>query len=114
VLPRALVPAVAAALPWMEMVLAAFLILGLFVRFAGWASAGLMMVFLAALAQAKARGLAIDCGCFGGGGAGAGVTTWDIVRDVPLLGVAAFLAWRPEGPLQLDRHLLEEASGDDR
>jgi hypothetical protein len=42
------------------------------------------------------------------------VTTWDIVRDVPLLGVAAFLVWRPEGPLQLDRHLLEEASGDDR
>ena len=65
-LPRALVDPVAAALPWVEISLGAFLLLGLYVRFAGAAAAALVTGFLIALAQAKARGLAIDCGCFGG------------------------------------------------
>ena len=103
VLPRGLVIPVAAVLPWLEVSLGAFLALGVFVRFAGAVSAGLVLLFLGVLLQAKARGLAIDCGCFGGGGPGTGVTWLDIGRDIPLLAAALHLARWPSGPFQLDR-----------
>jgi uncharacterized membrane protein YphA (DoxX/SURF4 family) len=102
VVPAALVRPVATALPWVEIAVGLFLVLGLFVRFAGISAGALLLVFISGMAQAKARGLRIDCGCFGGGGAGAGVTWWDLGRDALLLVTAGFLAWRPGGPLQLD------------
>lgn len=113
VVPRALVEPVAIILPWIEVGVAVLLLLGLFTRFAGWSSAALVIVYLAALGQAKARGLPIDCGCFGGGGPGTGVTWWDILRDVPLLLAGLFLARSPSGPFQLDRWFLE-GSHDER
>jgi uncharacterized membrane protein YphA (DoxX/SURF4 family) len=114
VLPEGLVRAVAAILPWFEIGLGLLLILGLFVRFAGIATAVLTAVFIAGLAQAKARGLAIDCGCFGGGGAGDGVSWWDIIRDVPILLCGVYLAVRPRGPLQLDNLFLDVEVDDDQ
>jgi hypothetical protein len=60
------------------------------------------VVFIAGMAQAKARGLQIDCGCFGVGGAGDGVSWWDIGRDIPIVLAGAYLAVRPRGPWQLD------------
>jgi uncharacterized membrane protein YphA (DoxX/SURF4 family) len=103
VLPAALVRPVAAALPWVEVTIGAFLVLGLFVRFSGVLTAGLALAFVAALSQAKARGLAIDCGCFGGGGAGSGVTWFDVVRDLPLALAGAYLVFVPGRWLRLDR-----------
>jgi uncharacterized membrane protein YphA (DoxX/SURF4 family) len=102
VLPDAAVRVVATILPWVEIAIAALLILGLFTRFAGVGTALLAGVFIAGLGQAKARGLQIDCGCFGGGGAGDGVSWFDIVRDVPIALAGVYLAVRPRGPLQLD------------
>ena len=107
VLPDHVVEVVAAILPWLEIAVAALLILGVFVRFAGVATALLGAGFLAALAQAKARGLQIDCGCFGGGGPGDGVSWWDIARNVPFVLAGAYLAARPRGPFQLDNRFLE-------
>ena len=66
VLPDPAVRAVAALLPWIEITLGVLLILGLFMRFAGVATAALALIFIVGMAQAKARGLPIDCGCFGG------------------------------------------------
>jgi uncharacterized membrane protein YphA (DoxX/SURF4 family) len=105
VLPEGAVRVVAAVLPWLEIALAALLILGLFTRLAGAGTALLSLVFIAAMGQAKARGLQIDCGCFGGGGAGEGVSWFDLLRDVPLVLAGAYLAIRPRGPLQLDAYL---------
>jgi uncharacterized membrane protein YphA (DoxX/SURF4 family) len=113
VVPRALVEPVAIVLPWIEVGIAILLILGLFTRFAGWATAAMIAIYLVAMGQAKARGLAIDCGCFGGGGPGTGVTWWDLLRDVPLLLAGLTLARTPSGPLQLDRWFLE-GSHDER
>ena len=42
--------------------------LGVFVRTAAIAAAVLLVVFVAAVGSARARGLQIDCGCFGNGG----------------------------------------------
>ncbi|HSJ50985.1 MAG TPA: MauE/DoxX family redox-associated membrane protein [Actinomycetota bacterium] len=102
VLPEPGVRLVAALLPWVEVGVAILLIAGLFVRFAGLATAALGVMFIAAMGQAKARGLEIDCGCFGGGGPGQGVSWWDIVRDVPIVLFGVYLAVRPRGPWQLD------------
>ena len=44
--------------------------------------------------QAAARGIQLECGCFGGGGLtddGNTNYTWDILRDLGLLVLAAFL-----------------------
>jgi uncharacterized membrane protein YphA (DoxX/SURF4 family) len=112
VLPEALVRPVAAVLPWIEVGVAVLLVLGLFVRFAGIATAVLAGVFILGMAQAKARGLAIDCGCFGGGGAGDGVSWWDIARDVPILLAGIYLALRPHGPWQLDNRFLDQEDDD--
>jgi len=108
VLPEGLVRPVATILPWVEIGVALLLVLGLFVRFAGAATALLATVFVVGMAQAKARGLQIDCGCFGGGGVGDGVSWWDIARDLPLIVAGLYLAWRPTGPLQIDNVFIEE------
>jgi uncharacterized membrane protein YphA (DoxX/SURF4 family) len=65
VLPHALTSWAAYGLPLLEIALGAYLAIGLLVRPAAWLSAGLLAVFVAAQAQAWARGLVIDCGCFG-------------------------------------------------
>jgi len=103
-----MVDPVATLLPLFEIVTGLLLMLGLFTRVAGIATALLAALFIAAMAQAKARGLQIDCGCFGGGGTGAGVTWWDLARDVPVLLVGIYLATRPTGPFQLDQLFTEE------
>ena len=55
-------------LPWLEVGAGVLLIIGVGVRYAAMFGAGLMVLFIIAIAQAWARGLSIDCGCFGGGG----------------------------------------------
>ena len=90
---------VAAALPALEIILAVLLLLGLCTRLAAWATTLLFAVFLAAMTQALARGLAIRCGCFAGGP----TLSWrDLVRDLPLLAAALYLALCRDGPLRLD------------
>jgi putative oxidoreductase len=65
-LPDALVQAMAVGLPIIEVVVGAWLLLGLFTRVAAAVCGGLMVVFLIAMFQAMARGLDPDCGCFSG------------------------------------------------
>jgi uncharacterized membrane protein YphA (DoxX/SURF4 family) len=105
ILPEAAVRPVAAALPWLEITLGVFLTLGLFVRFSAVAAGILFLAFLIGMAQAKARGLAVDCGCFGVGGPRTGVSWLAILRDVALLGMAAFVAAVPNGRWSLDARL---------
>lgn len=117
VLPEGMVRPVAAVLPWVEIGVAVLLVLGLFMRFAGIATAVLGGIFILGMAQAKARGLEIDCGCFGGGGAGDGVGWWDLVRDaIFVLAPGIYLALHPQGPLQLDNRFqdLEDDDGEHR
>jgi uncharacterized membrane protein YphA (DoxX/SURF4 family) len=55
-------------LPWFEVGLGVLLILGIAVKLSALLGGALMVLFIAAISQAWARGLSIDCGCFGGGG----------------------------------------------
>lgn len=106
ILPEALVRPVAYGLPMLELVLALLLVLGIGTRLAGFATGLLMVVFLAGIASAWARGLAIDCGCFGSTGAAVADPVpgyvKDIARDLLFLGAASLLVVHPRSRLSLD------------
>ena len=100
-LPAGLETVVGWGLPFLEVVLGLLLLAGIAVRPAALVTAVLLVVFIAAVASAAARGLSIDCGCFGGGGPVApGQTAYaaEIVRDLGLLaGAAGWSAGRRAG-----------------
>jgi len=98
VLPKAAVAVVAGVLPWLEIALGLLLLAGLATRSAAVAAAGLLLVFVAGVTQAWARGLSIDCGCFGGGGVvDPGQTTYgrELLRDAAFLLLAGWVIVRP-------------------
>ena len=105
-LPEALIRPVAWGLPFLELAIAVLLLLGIRTRLAAWISLGLLCLFVAAVASAWARGLSISCGCFGGGGVVVNVdwTTYatEIARDVGLIALSAWLAWRPQSRLAVE------------
>jgi uncharacterized membrane protein YphA (DoxX/SURF4 family) len=108
VLPAVGVEMVAALLPWVELALGMLLLAGVGTRLVAALSAGLLVVFVAGVVQAWARGLSIDCGCFGGGGAvEPGETTYvqELMRDAGFLLMAGWLVARPRTLLALDDRL---------
>ena len=112
VLPEWAVPAVGAGLPFLEIALGALLIVGLGVRLSSVVSVALLTIFIAGIVSAGVRGLKIDCGCFGHGGdlaAGQNTAyTEEILRDIGLLILAAFLVWWPSGRFSVDRWINGE------
>ena len=97
------------ALPMVEIILGVLLILGLFIRTTAIIGTVLMVLFIAGIASAWARGLAIDCGCFGGGGEVApGETQYPrrIAEDVAFALCGVWLIVRPRSLLSLDNTLL--------
>lgn len=94
-LPHGVDAAVGYTLPFVELILAIALIVGVGTRIAAVASGLLMLVFIIGVASAWARGLSIDCGCFGGGGpVEPGETRYleEILRDIGLMVAAGWLA----------------------
>ncbi|WP_349878731.1 MauE/DoxX family redox-associated membrane protein [Micromonospora sp. HUAS YX12] len=113
VLPYDLATVIGAALPFVELALGVLLLAGLATRISAGVSAALLVVFIAGIASAWARGLAIDCGCFGSGGQlAAGQTPSylpEILRDLGFLVLAGFLLIWPRTPFSVDGWL----AGDD-
>jgi uncharacterized membrane protein YphA (DoxX/SURF4 family) len=104
-LPNSLASLFGYILPWFEVGLGLLLILGVALRLTGLFGALLMVLFIAAISSAWARGLTIDCGCFGGGGEVApGQTKYlqEIVRDIGLAAAGFYLYWRPDSRFALD------------
>jgi uncharacterized membrane protein YphA (DoxX/SURF4 family) len=98
VLPISLANFLGIFLPWFEVGLGVLLILGIAVRLSALFGGALMVVFIAAISQAWARGLSIDCGCFGGGGTvDPGETKYlsEILRDTGLALLALYLVRYP-------------------
>jgi len=95
------------ALPLFELALALLLLIGVATRMTAVTVAGLMVVFIAGIVSAWARGLNIDCGCFGSGGQlGPGESPTylpEILRDLLFLGLASWLAVFPASRLALDK-----------
>jgi uncharacterized membrane protein YphA (DoxX/SURF4 family) len=76
-------------LPWLEVLIAASLITGIFIRGAALISALLFLTFATALTINLVRGLNLSCGCFG---ASSGNISWlDPVRDLSLFCASVFV-----------------------
>ncbi len=88
-LPAAAVNLVAIVLPWVEGLVGLFLLFGLKMRGASLLAIVSLIVFLAAMSSALARGLNIDCGCFQAAGTKLGFDR--IIGDLVLLVVAVFV-----------------------
>lgn len=87
----------AVMMPPLELVVALALLLGVHARGASLISAGMMLVFAAAMAQAMARGIDLDCGCFGSALA-MHVSGWSILRNVVLASLSLPILLGPELP----------------
>jgi uncharacterized membrane protein YphA (DoxX/SURF4 family) len=112
-LPSSFATIVGWGLPFAEIALGLLLLTGIATRIVAVATAILVLIFIAAVVSAAARGLSIDCGCFGGGGEVApGQTAYgmEILRDIGLLLLALWLIWQPRSRLALDPFAAEHRS----
>lgn len=118
-LPSALVAPFALALPWIEALLALYLLIGLFLRPAAIVTAILLLVFIGALTISLIHGnTAHGCGCLPTSGplgslpfvtwlaGGATITPFDVVRDVVFVGLSAVIYWGDRYALSLDALLF--------
>ena len=87
---------VAVTLPWIEVVIGACLVAGLWRREAAALSAALLLVFLVAVSSALVRGIDIqNCGCFSVTAEGRRAGLQLILGDLALLAGALILAFGP-------------------
>lgn len=111
IFPYDLAMVIGAALPLVELALGVLLLIGLATRLCAVLSAGLLVVFVAGIASAWARGLRIDCGCFGVGGeltAGQDPSYGpEILRDLAFLALAGFLIWFPRTRWSADMAIFD-------
>jgi uncharacterized membrane protein YphA (DoxX/SURF4 family) len=104
-LPHALEAPFAYALPFVEILVGAYLLVGLLTRAAAIVACALMVVFVIAQTQAWARGLSLDCGCFGTL-THEQVGIWTILRDLALGLPSLVMALYPARLLSVDRAWL--------
>jgi uncharacterized membrane protein YphA (DoxX/SURF4 family) len=103
-LPQPVIAPMALALPFLELMLGGYLVIGLFTRASAWTAALLLALFDAAIASAVVRGMTVSCGCFGPNDTT--VTTWaEVARDAVLVVIAIVVALRAPGMLALDRRM---------
>lgn len=103
-LPAAIVGPLALALPYLEMLIGAYLVLGLFTRVAAVFAAGAFFIYAGAIASAVIRGIPANCGCFGP--KDTAVADWPHVAfDLALAAAACFVAYGAPGALAIDRRL---------
>lgn len=92
ILPAGLILPLAYYVPWLEILAAGALFIPVLRRSAIAIVLGLLVVFTLMLALAWARGLQIHCGCFGAAGHDPTDFVVAILRNLLLLGAAAWLA----------------------
>ena len=126
-LPGSLARPFGLALPWLEVLLALYLLAGLFTRLAAAVVCAVLVMFLFALSVQLAHGHTGDCGCvvgitnpvitaFVGGDT---IGPFDLIRDGILLLMAACIALTPRPILAVDvwlrarREALDDLSYDD-
>jgi len=109
ILPPALVAPLGVALPYVEMMLGAYLIAGFFTRAAAWVAAAQFAVFSVAVASLVVRRIPADCGCFGS--AIPTPPSWGHVAvDVALGLCAAAVALRAPGAWAFDARFAPSGS----
>jgi uncharacterized membrane protein YphA (DoxX/SURF4 family) len=103
-LPQAAIVPLAIAMPYVELLLGLYLVLGLFTRIAAYLVSIEFVVYAAAIASAVLRHIPANCGCFGPNDRA--TADWPhVVLDLILAAVAALVARAAPGALALDRRL---------
>jgi uncharacterized membrane protein YphA (DoxX/SURF4 family) len=103
-LPPVIVAPLGVALPYLEIFLGAYLVLGLFTRVAASIAALQFAVFGAAVASLVVRHIPADCGCFGSSVA-TPPSWWHVAGDVVLAAVALGIARAGPGRVSVDERL---------
>ncbi len=91
ILPGGSINLTALILPWVEVLLGAFLVLGVWLPGAVALANVLLLVFLGALVFNMARGLDVHCGCFSSSTEGDPATLWYLLRDTVFLCLGGYL-----------------------
>ncbi len=83
---------VAVTLPWVELGVGIFLVLGMFTRPSALLTTAMLGVFLGALFYAYSIGLDIDCGCFSSSTQSSGkIGPFHLLRDTIFFLISAFV-----------------------
>ena len=109
ILPWDVAAYVGTALPIIEIATGLLLITGTFTRISAVVGSLLMLAFIIGIASVWARGISIDCGCFAAGGEvdpSATQYPLEIARDVGLLALGTWAAWKPKSPFAIDNWLF--------
>ncbi len=85
IVPGKLINLMAIVIPWLEMLCGVGLILGFFYKGSVFWVNMLLLVFMAALSTAIARGISIDCGCFKASAASSDSAREALFRDIGFL-----------------------------
>src|SRR3954447_4493262 len=103
---------IGAVQPFLEIALGLLLLIGLATRLSAGIAAVLLVVFIAGIVSAWARGLQIDCGCFSKGGELTGGRTAqygpEVLRDIGFLILAGILLSKPRTRFSVDGLLMGE------
>lgn len=101
-LPSGLVAGVAIVLPFFEVFVGLYLLVGLFTRIVACIAAVMFLIYAGAIGSAIVRHLPVNCGCFGP--ADVATADWPHVGfDLALAALALFIALCAPGALALDR-----------
>lgn len=107
-LPAGVVGPLALALPYIELLLGAYLVAGLFTRVVAAISAVQFGIYAAAIGSAVVRHIPANCGCFGPGDTA--VADWPHVAfDLVLAAASVFIAYGAPGAFAVDRRLASSS-----
>jgi putative oxidoreductase len=105
-LPLPLLNSAAITLPWIEVGAGLMLLAGFRIRAGALLVSGMMLVFIAALTLALARGLDMSCGCFASQGMESDpISTLTLLRDLGWLALGVLVVCCDRGYLGIDRFL---------
>jgi uncharacterized membrane protein YphA (DoxX/SURF4 family) len=108
-LPPSIVAPLGVALPYVEILLGAYLVLGLFTRVAASLAAVQFAIFSIAVGSLVVRGIPADCGCFGS--SIPTPPTWGhVALDIGLAALTLVVACTAPGALSLDDRLFSVAA----
>lgn len=108
ILPESIIAPLAVILPFFEIGLGAYLLLGLFTRTAAWIAAIQLAIYAGAIASAVVRHIPANCGCFGP--QDQATADWPHVAvDIALAGICLLLASRAPGMFSLDKRMRTNA-----
>ncbi|HEY1428276.1 MAG TPA: MauE/DoxX family redox-associated membrane protein [Candidatus Tumulicola sp.] len=103
-LPAAVTAPLAVVLPYLEVLLGVYLVIGLFTRIVAWIVSVQFVVYAGAIASAVLRGIPAACGCFGPND-GAKADWPHVAMDFGFALLAAIIGLAGPGALAVDRRL---------